>query len=451
MTTMIHAEISDQLAQQAQRMVERGWAANVAARHRLRAVPHLRPQHRPIDPRPEQQRVERPPQHLRRHPLPDPRPAAASASGLCRLSGVRYVPPATGRPADARARAASTRPPPAPHPPRSTAGSRPLPHHQPRLAPAAAPDGPSCPRSRAAAAHRRSPPDRAPPRCSHSAGGNPTASPSTCIDNRRCASSSSRSRGVSPRSRGSSVLVAATTAPLVRPPHVNAPLDLVDVAPLERVQLTRPHPGVREEVHLRPPPLLDRVHQRPELLARQRPLLPPLRPPHDPRRLHPHDRIRPPQIGGDVAQERAQHPPPPLHRVRRVRLPILPADLLGPPAPLIDIRARHRSTYSSPKHDPSGPTGAGRTCSVDDMPIVIRGAVPVAVVVPLDPPLRASAHGHPPPRPDRRHRPGGHLLDLDPQRREALASVVRQAPVGSVADRLTIFPVRGCRTLARTQ
>ena len=29
MTTMIHAEIPDQLAQQAQRMVERGWAANV--------------------------------------------------------------------------------------------------------------------------------------------------------------------------------------------------------------------------------------------------------------------------------------------------------------------------------------------------------------------------------------------------------------------------------------
>jgi Arc/MetJ-type ribon-helix-helix transcriptional regulator len=29
MTTMIHAEISDQLAQQAQRMVDRGWAANV--------------------------------------------------------------------------------------------------------------------------------------------------------------------------------------------------------------------------------------------------------------------------------------------------------------------------------------------------------------------------------------------------------------------------------------
>lgn len=29
MTTMIHAEISDQLAQQAQRMVERGWATDV--------------------------------------------------------------------------------------------------------------------------------------------------------------------------------------------------------------------------------------------------------------------------------------------------------------------------------------------------------------------------------------------------------------------------------------
>jgi hypothetical protein len=29
MTTMIHAEIFDQLAQQAQRMVDRGWAANV--------------------------------------------------------------------------------------------------------------------------------------------------------------------------------------------------------------------------------------------------------------------------------------------------------------------------------------------------------------------------------------------------------------------------------------
>ena len=29
MTTMIHAEIPDQLAQQAQRMVDRGWAANV--------------------------------------------------------------------------------------------------------------------------------------------------------------------------------------------------------------------------------------------------------------------------------------------------------------------------------------------------------------------------------------------------------------------------------------
>lgn len=29
MTTLIHAEIPDQLAQQAQRMVERGWAANV--------------------------------------------------------------------------------------------------------------------------------------------------------------------------------------------------------------------------------------------------------------------------------------------------------------------------------------------------------------------------------------------------------------------------------------
>lgn len=31
MTTLIHAEIPDQLAQQAQRMVERGWAANVEA------------------------------------------------------------------------------------------------------------------------------------------------------------------------------------------------------------------------------------------------------------------------------------------------------------------------------------------------------------------------------------------------------------------------------------
>jgi hypothetical protein len=29
MTTLIHAEIPDQLAQQAQRMVERGWAANI--------------------------------------------------------------------------------------------------------------------------------------------------------------------------------------------------------------------------------------------------------------------------------------------------------------------------------------------------------------------------------------------------------------------------------------
>lgn len=29
MTTLIHAEIPDQLAQQAQRMVERGWAINV--------------------------------------------------------------------------------------------------------------------------------------------------------------------------------------------------------------------------------------------------------------------------------------------------------------------------------------------------------------------------------------------------------------------------------------
>lgn len=29
MTTLIHTEIPDQLAQQAQRMVERGWAANV--------------------------------------------------------------------------------------------------------------------------------------------------------------------------------------------------------------------------------------------------------------------------------------------------------------------------------------------------------------------------------------------------------------------------------------
>lgn len=29
MSTMIHAEIPDQLAQQAQRMVERGWASNV--------------------------------------------------------------------------------------------------------------------------------------------------------------------------------------------------------------------------------------------------------------------------------------------------------------------------------------------------------------------------------------------------------------------------------------
>lgn len=29
MTTLIHAEISDQLAQQAQRMVERGWATSV--------------------------------------------------------------------------------------------------------------------------------------------------------------------------------------------------------------------------------------------------------------------------------------------------------------------------------------------------------------------------------------------------------------------------------------
>jgi len=29
MTTLIHTEIPDQLAQQAQRMVERGWATNV--------------------------------------------------------------------------------------------------------------------------------------------------------------------------------------------------------------------------------------------------------------------------------------------------------------------------------------------------------------------------------------------------------------------------------------
>jgi len=29
MTTLIHAEISDQLAQQAQRMVDRGWAPNI--------------------------------------------------------------------------------------------------------------------------------------------------------------------------------------------------------------------------------------------------------------------------------------------------------------------------------------------------------------------------------------------------------------------------------------
>lgn len=29
MSTMIHAEIPDQLAQQAQQMVERGWASNV--------------------------------------------------------------------------------------------------------------------------------------------------------------------------------------------------------------------------------------------------------------------------------------------------------------------------------------------------------------------------------------------------------------------------------------